>query len=49
MRNKVVALENETDGVVSVRIPVSVLILFSRRTVDDEVSRGIVIETSDYV
>ena len=49
MRYKVVALENESDSVISVRVPVSVLEVLSRLAVDDKVARRILVKTADDV
>ena len=49
MRYKVIALKNEAYRVVSVGVPVSVLVFLCGNTVNDKVTRGIVIKTSDDV
>ena len=49
MRNQVIALENETDRMISVSVPVSVLILFCGYAIDNEVSGRIVVKTADNI
>ena len=49
VRDQVIALEYETDRVVSVGIPVPVLISLCGNAVDNEVSRIVAVETSDDV
>ena len=49
MRNQVIALEYETDRVVTVRVPVPVLISLCGYAVDNEVTRIVTVETSDNV
>ena len=47
--DEVVALENETDAVVAVAIPVAVLEVFRRDTVDDEVAGIEMVEAANHV
>ncbi len=49
MGNQVVGLENETDGVVSVRIPVSCLVLLGRFAVDDQITGRVFVQSADDV
>ena len=49
MRDQIIALKNKTDSMVPVRIPVPVFILFSRNTVNDQISAVIPVQTSDNV
>ena len=49
MRNQIVALKNESDRMVSVGIPVSVLILLCRYSVDNQVSAVITVQPSDNI
>lgn len=49
MGNQVVALEDETDGVVPVGIPVPVFKFFGGGSVDDQVSGCVLIQSSDDV
>jgi len=47
--DQVVALEDETDPVVAVGVPVAVLVLLGRDAIDDQVAGVVVIQTSDDV
>ena len=47
MRDQVIALEHETDRVVTVGIPVAVLIFFRGDAVDDQVAAVIAVEAAD--
>ena len=47
--NEVVALEDETDAVVAVDIPVAIAITPRGSAVDNQVARGVVVETADDV
>ena len=47
MRYQVIALKDEADSMVPVCIPIPILILFSRDTVDDESSAVRSIKASD--
>ena len=49
MGNQVVALEDKTDGVVTVRIPVTVSIFLCGDTVDDQIAAVITVQTADDV
>ena len=49
VRDEVVALKDEADGVVAVRVPVAVVILLRRAAVDDEVTGGVAVQTADDV
>ena len=47
MRNQVIALEDETDAMVAVTVPVAVTELFGRTAIDNQVAAGILIQTAD--
>ena len=47
VRNEVIALKHEADGMVSVGIPVRVAVAAGGHSVDDEVARGILIQSAD--
>ena len=49
MRDKVIALENESDRVVSVCIPVAIFELLCGFAVDDKVARGVRVQAADDV
>ena len=49
MRDEVVALEHEADGVVAVGVPVAVGVLFGGDAVDDEVAAVIAVQAADDV
>ena len=49
VRDEVVALKDEADGVVAVRVPVAVVILLRGAAVDDEVTGGVAVQTADDV
>ena len=49
MRDKIVALENESDGVVSVGIPVGIAVFFRADTVDDKIAVCILVKTAEDV
>ena len=46
MRNEVIALEDEADSVVSVHVPISVAVILSASSVDNQIARGIVVKTA---
>ena len=45
--NQIVTLENETDGMVAVRIPVPICIFLGRNTVDDQITAVIPVQTAN--
>ena len=47
MRNKIIVLENEADGVVSVAVPIAVFEILCGFAFDNQVARCILIETAD--
>ena len=47
MRNQVVALEHKAYGVVSVRIPVAVFILFRGNSVDNQIAAVVSVKPAD--
>ena len=47
MGNKIIALEYEADGVVSVSIPIAILVHGGGFAVDQQISRGIAIKSAD--
>ena len=47
VHNQVITLEDETDGVIPVGIPVPVLVFSGGRSIDDEISAVISIQTTD--
>ena len=49
MGDQIVALEHEADGVVAVRVPVAVGVLFGGDAVDDEVAAVVAVEAADDV
>ena len=49
MRDQVIALEDETDGVISVRIPVGIPVFLGTDAVNEEVAGGVLIESSEDV
>jgi hypothetical protein len=49
VRNQIVALEYETDGMVAVGVPVPVFEVLGRSAVDDQVTFGVLVETADDV
>ena len=49
MRDEVVALKDEADGVVAVGIPVAVIVFLCGAAVDDEVAGGVAVESADDV
>ena len=49
MRNQIVALEHEADGVVAVRIPIAILVLARRDAVDHQIAVVIPVEAADDV
>ena len=49
MRNEVIALEHKADAVVAVGIPIAIVKVFGRNTVDQQVARIEMIEPTDNV
>ncbi len=49
MRDEVVALEDETDRVIAVGVPVAVLVILRRAAVDDEVAVGVAVKAANDV
>ena len=49
MRDEVVALEDEADMVITIRIPIGTRVVFGRRAVDDELAGIGMIKTTQYV
>ena len=47
MRNQVVALKYEADGVVPVGVPVTVLVFFCGNTVDNQVAGIVAVQSAD--
>jgi len=47
MWDKVIALEDEADRVVTVGIPIGVNEIFSRAAIDNEVAAGVMVEAAD--
>ena len=47
MGDQIVALEHETDGVVSVRVPVPVGVFLRGNTVDDQITAIVAVQTAD--
>ena len=49
MGDQVIGLKHESNGMVPVRIPVLVFIIFGRNFVDDQISAVVLIQTADNV
>ena len=49
MGNKVIALKDKSDGMIPIRIPVSVFVFFSRNAVNDQVSAVIAVQSPNDV
>ena len=49
MRNEVIALEHKADAVVAVGIPIAIVKVLGRNTVDQQVARIKVVESADNV
>ena len=49
MRDKVIALKNEADRVISIGVPVSVLVFFGGYSVDYQVAGGVMVKTTDNI
>ena len=49
MRDQIVALEDETDGMVAVIIPVFIFEIFGGSAIDDQITAGILIQPADDV
>ena len=49
MGNQIVALEDEADGVVSVRIPITAFVFFGGDRIDDQIAAVILVKTADDV
>ena len=49
MRNEIVALENESNPVVAVIVPIAVFKILGRYSVDEKIARGIVVKAADDV
>ena len=49
VRNEVIALEDETHGMVAIRVPVAVAIALGGATVDDKVAARVLVEPADDV
>ncbi len=49
VRNQVITLEDETDGMVAVGIPIAVAVLLGGDTADDKVPCGIAVQTADNI
>lgn len=47
MHDQVVALEDKTDAVVAVRVPVLVGIFFGTLSIDNQIARGVLVQTAD--
>ena len=49
MRDQVIRLENETDRMVTVCIPVSVLVILGGSSINDQITGGVLVKTADNV
>ena len=46
MLYKIITLENKTDSMIAVRIPISILIFFGGNTIDDKVTAVVSVKTA---
>ena len=49
VRDQVVALEHEADGIVAVVIPIRLLVFFCGNPIDDNIAAGVAVQTTDDV